>query len=55
MIIPPDGYECWLANIEPDPSDLLVPYPAELMRMWPISTRVNSTKNDAPDILDPLE
>lgn len=55
VILQPDGYERWLANIEPDPADLMVPYPAELMRMWPISTRVNSTKNDVPDILDPVD
>jgi hypothetical protein len=28
----------WLGE-EPDPRDLMRPYPAELMRMWPISTR----------------
>ncbi len=26
---------------EPDPSDLLQPFPAEPMRIWPIWTRVN--------------
>ena len=40
VIIPPESYDRWLTNIEPDPRDLLVPYPSELMRMWPISTRV---------------
>jgi putative SOS response-associated peptidase YedK len=30
----------WLSE-EPDPRDLMRPFPAELMRMWPISTRVN--------------
>ena len=31
------------------------PFPAELMMMWPISTRVNKPDNDDPTILDPLE
>ena len=55
VILPPEAYERWLANIEPDPRDLLVPFPAELMMMWPISTRVNKPDNDDPTILDPLE
>jgi putative SOS response-associated peptidase YedK len=33
VILPPAAYERWLANIEPDPRDLLVPFPAEFMRM----------------------
>ena len=36
----------------PDPRDLLVPYPAEPMTMWPISTRVNKPENDDEAILD---
>jgi putative SOS response-associated peptidase YedK len=39
---------------ELDPRDLLQSYPAELMRMWPISTRVNKPENDDPSILDPM-
>ena len=27
VILPPEAYERWLANIEPDPRDLLVPVP----------------------------
>jgi len=55
VILPPEAYQRWLANIEPDPRDLLVPFPAELMMMWLISTRVNKPDNDDPTILDPLE
>jgi putative SOS response-associated peptidase YedK len=51
VIIRPAAYERWLSNIEPDPRDLLAPYPAELMRMWPVSTRVNSPKNDDANLL----
>jgi hypothetical protein len=28
------------------------PFPAEPMRMWPISTRVDKPENDDPSILD---
>jgi putative SOS response-associated peptidase YedK len=37
------------------PSDVLRPFPAERMRMWPISTRVNKPDNDDPSILEPVE
>ena len=40
---------------EPDPRDLLRPFPADLMRMWPISTRVNKPENDDPSIVEPIE
>jgi putative SOS response-associated peptidase YedK len=55
VILPVEAYERWLANIEPDPRDLLKPFPPELMTMWPISTRVNKPDHDDPAILDPLE
>jgi putative SOS response-associated peptidase YedK len=55
VIIAPDNYDRWLANIEPDPHDLLVPYPSEPMTMWPISTRVNKPDNDDAAILAPVE
>jgi putative SOS response-associated peptidase YedK len=55
VVLPPDAYDRWLSDLEPDPGDLLVPYPAGAMRMWPISTRVNAPRNDDPSILDPLE
>jgi putative SOS response-associated peptidase YedK len=31
VILPPEAYDRWLTNIEPDPRDLLVPFPAEPM------------------------
>jgi putative SOS response-associated peptidase YedK len=54
VIIPPESYVRWLASIEPDPRDLLVPYPSGLMKMWPISTRVNKPDNDDADLLAPV-
>ena len=40
VILKPGGYERWL-GLEPDPRDLLVPFPSEPMTIWPISSRVN--------------
>ncbi len=51
-ILDPADYQRWLSD-EADPRDLLRPYPAERMRMWPISSRVNAVRNDDADILAP--
>jgi putative SOS response-associated peptidase YedK len=50
-ILDPGSYDRWLSTA-PDPHDLLMTYPSEPMRMWPISTRVNKPENDDPSILD---
>jgi putative SOS response-associated peptidase YedK len=53
-ILPPADYMRWLSD-EPDARELLRPYPAELMRIWPISTRANKPENDDHSILEPIE
>jgi putative SOS response-associated peptidase YedK len=52
VIVPPVAYERWLANIEPDPRDLLVPFPSGPMTMWPITTRVSKPENDDASVLE---
>jgi putative SOS response-associated peptidase YedK len=54
LILAPEGYGRWLGD-EPDPRDLMRPFPAGLMRMWPISTRVNKPENDDASIVEPVE
>ena len=54
LIIAPGDYARWLGE-EPDPGDLMRPFPAEPMRMWPISTRVNKPEIDDPSIVEPVE
>jgi putative SOS response-associated peptidase YedK len=54
VIIAADDRDRWIGEAS-DPDDLMGPYPAHLMTMWPISTRVNSPGNDDPDILTALD
>jgi putative SOS response-associated peptidase YedK len=54
VILAPANNARWLSD-EPDPRDLMRPFPAGLMRMWPISTRVNKPQNDDPSIIEPIE
>jgi len=47
--------QSWLEETENgNLKELLVPYPADQMRMWEISPRVNSPKNDDPSLWEPV-
>jgi putative SOS response-associated peptidase YedK len=57
IILEPDAWGRWLGD-EPATGEtllaLLRPYPAERMVTYPVSTRVNSVKNDDAGLIDPL-
>jgi putative SOS response-associated peptidase YedK len=55
VILPSSALDRWLSAVEPDPRDLLVPYPSKDMTRWPISTRVNKPENDDAGLLTPLD
>ncbi len=52
VILPPEAYADWL-GADADPADLMRPYAAEPMTAWPVSTKVNSPRNDDPSLLEP--
>ncbi len=58
VILHREDYERWL-TAQPDASaglrDLLSPFPAEAMEAWPVSSLVNSPRNDGPECAEPLE
>jgi putative SOS response-associated peptidase YedK len=55
VILPEKHHAAWLGETENgNLKELLVPYPADQMRMWEISPRVNSPKNDDPSLLEPI-
>jgi putative SOS response-associated peptidase YedK len=55
VILEPRDYDRWLDPGDParPPMDLLCPYPAELMKAWPVSDRVGNVRNNEPSLLDP--
>ncbi len=57
VILPSDKYDFWLEPGE-QPLDALreciAPYPAEDMKAYPVSTRVNNPQNDDSSLLMPL-
>jgi len=54
VILAPSDYARWLGE-EPDPRDLMRSFSADLIRMWPISTRVNKPENDDRSLVEPIE
>jgi putative SOS response-associated peptidase YedK len=52
VILPEEHHAKWLGEVEDgDLKELLKPFPAERMKMWPISARVSSPKNNDEAIL----
>jgi hypothetical protein len=57
VIVPPDKYDLWL---DPDITafeairDILKPYDPELMLRYPVSTRLNNSKNDDAESAAPV-
>jgi len=54
VIISLEAYARWLDPANEFAFDLLVPYPVEEMFAYPVSTRVNTAKNDDPAVIEPL-
>jgi putative SOS response-associated peptidase YedK len=57
VILPQPAWPLWLGEAETSPDQLLAllsPYPAELMRVYPIGPAVGNVKNDTPALLDPV-
>lgn len=54
VIVPPEAYARWLDPALPDPEALIAPYADAAMTYWPVSTRVNSVKNDDPKCIEPI-
>lgn len=54
VILVPECWSAWLDPSTPDPKAMLKPFPAELMRAYRVSPRVNSPKNDDAALLEPV-
>jgi putative SOS response-associated peptidase YedK len=52
-LLPEEHHDAWLAG--ETGKEVLTPFPAEKMKAWAISPRVNSARNNDPTILAPAE
>jgi len=54
-ILAPEDVDTWLTGTVEQAKALLQPYPSELMRAHPVSTRVNTPRNNDPQLVAPVE
>ncbi|MBI3916380.1 MAG: SOS response-associated peptidase [Betaproteobacteria bacterium] len=52
VILAPEHYEAWLTAS--DPRELMRPCQPDMLTAYPVSTAVNSPRNDAPALVEPL-
>ena len=58
VILRREDEEEWVSRDVTDPVQverLLLPYPEDAMRIYPVSTAVNSTRNNGPELIEPDE
>jgi putative SOS response-associated peptidase YedK len=56
VILPASAYGPWLGEVNASSRELLAllkPYPPDAMRAYPVSTVVNSARNDTPECIEP--
>jgi putative SOS response-associated peptidase YedK len=49
-----EDQEAWLEGSPQEARAALAPYPADLMCAHPVSTRVNSVRNNGPELIEPI-
>jgi putative SOS response-associated peptidase YedK len=49
-----EDQEAWLGGSLQEARSVLAPYPADLMVAHPVSTRVNSVRNNDPELIEPI-
>lgn len=54
-ILRSEGINAWLTGSADEARAALSPYPADAMVAWPVSTKVNSPKNDDARLMDRLD
>jgi putative SOS response-associated peptidase YedK len=53
-ILRPEDYEAWLEGTSDEARSVLEQFPSERMEAYEVSTKVNSPKNDEPDLIEPV-
>jgi putative SOS response-associated peptidase YedK len=53
VIIEKADWRVWLGEEDGDVNALLQPLPAERFKVWPVGRKVNSVKNDGPELIEP--
>ena len=54
LLLGPADWPLWLGEVSGDAGALLHPAPSSVLRLWPVSSRVNSPRNNDAELLTPL-
>lgn len=54
VILEPADWPVWLGEAEGDPAALMRPAAEDVLKLWPVSPKVNSPRNNGADLLLPL-
>jgi putative SOS response-associated peptidase YedK len=54
VVLEPGDWPVWLGEQDSDAAALLRPAAGEVLKLWPVSPRVSSPKNNGADLLGPL-
>lgn len=54
-ILQHEDVEIWLSGSPAQARAALQPYPSDHMVAWPVSTKVNSPRNNAADLIQPID
>jgi putative SOS response-associated peptidase YedK len=52
VVIEPADWPLWLGEAQGDPSRLMHPAAQDVLRLWPVSPKVNNVRNNEPDLLE---
>ncbi len=52
VVLEPEDWPLWLGEVAGDAMALMRPAAEDVLRVWPVSTRVNSVRNDDASLLD---
>lgn len=52
VVLEPADWPAWLGETSGDPAPLMRPAGEDVLRAWPVSTRVNNVRNDGPELLE---
>jgi putative SOS response-associated peptidase YedK len=55
LVVAPEDYARWLDPANADVADLIAPYPAAAMALYPVSPRVNSVRHDDASLLEHVD
>jgi putative SOS response-associated peptidase YedK len=55
VVVEAADWPVWLGEAEGDPAALLHPAGEDVLRVWPISQRVGSPRNNDASLIEPIE